>query len=79
MKFTLLSPTEKKQYAIAWIEVNTPIGNFVIQQNHAPTILMVKAHEPITFCLRNGKQETFLSSGGILEITRTSAVLLLND
>ncbi|MEX0940300.1 MAG: hypothetical protein WDZ41_02995 [Candidatus Babeliales bacterium] len=79
MNLTIISPREKKTYTIAWIEVETAIGNFVIQQDHVPTILLVKPHEPITFCLTNGKQETFISAGGILEIQRESARLLLNE
>ena len=75
----MLSPKEKKAFPIAWIEVETAAGNFVIQQEHVPTILVVLAHQPITVCLSSGKIETFSSLGGILEIQRESALLLLNE
>jgi F0F1-type ATP synthase epsilon subunit len=79
MQFTIISPQQKKELAISWLEVNTPVGNFVIQRGHAPTILLVLPHQPVTVCLNNGKQETFDTPGGILEINRTKALLLLNE
>jgi F0F1-type ATP synthase epsilon subunit len=78
VQFTIITPFEKKQYAVAWLEVNTPIGNFVIQPGHAPTILTVSSDQPFTMCLHNGKQETFtLSGNGILKVTRREALLLI--
>jgi len=79
MQLTILSPTTKKELSIAWIDVQTTVGNFVIQRGHVPTLLIVAAHQPLTICLANGKQETFDTPGGILEITRTKALLLLNE
>jgi F0F1-type ATP synthase epsilon subunit len=79
MLLTILSAKEKKVLSIAWIEVETASGNFVIQQQHIPTVLAVLAHQPITICLANGKQESFISPGGILEIQRNTALLLLNE
>ncbi len=78
MNLTILSPQEKKTYTIAWIEVNTAAGNFVIQSNHVPTVLLVLPHQPITICLTSGKQETFTTPGGALEITRNNATLLID-
>jgi F0F1-type ATP synthase epsilon subunit len=78
MIFKILSPQEKKIFSVAWIEINTAQGNFVIQKGHAPAIFVLAANQPITVRLNTGKEETFLVSEGILEITRTSALLLLN-
>ncbi len=78
MNFTILGPEEKKTFKISWLEVNTPQGNFVIQLGHVPTILLLSPNQPITFRLNSGKQETIIIPGGILEVTRSSALLLLN-
>ena len=78
MNLTILSPEEKKVHAIAWIEVNTAVGNFVIQPTHVPTVLVVLPNQPITICLANGKKETFSTSGGVLEVRRNSALLLID-
>ena len=78
MNLTLLSPQEKKTLAIAWIEVNTAAGNYVIQPSHVPTVFLVSPHQPITICLANGKQETFTTPGGTLEIRRDSATRVMD-
>jgi F0F1-type ATP synthase epsilon subunit len=79
MNLTILTPEEKKIMHIAWIEINTSAGNFVIQPNHAPTIFSISPHQPITICLTNGKQETFTKPGGILEVQRDSVLLLVDQ
>lgn len=77
MNLTLLSSTEKKSYAIVWLEVNTPLGNFVVQEGHAPKVVLLADNKPIHFLLKNGKQETVTIKSGILEITRDAATILL--
>jgi F0F1-type ATP synthase epsilon subunit len=79
MKFTIVSPYDKKIYAISWIELNTPVGNFVIQPGHAPTILTLSAGEKITFGLANGKRESLAIKQGIAHITRDSATVILSE
>ncbi|MGE0206831.1 MAG: hypothetical protein AB7R69_03180 [Candidatus Babeliales bacterium] len=79
MNLTIIKPDEKKTVAIAWIEVNTAVGNFVIQPQHVPMALLVLPHQPITMCLSNGKIETFTTSGGILDVKRNEATLLIDQ
>ncbi len=79
MKLTIISPYEKKVYAISWIELNTPVGNFVIQPGHVPTVLTLSPGEKITFGLANGKRESCTVHQGIAHITRDSATILLNE
>ena len=79
MKLTIISPFSKKELDIAWLELNTPAGSFVIQPGHAPTILTLSAHKEVTFCLKSGKQESFTAKQGIVDINRTSATIILSD
>jgi len=79
MELTILSPQQRQSLTVSWIEVETAIGNFVIQKYHVPTILTVLPHQPVTYQLTSGKQETFVSTGGILQVNRESATLLLNE
>ena len=79
MKLLIISPFSELTFDIAWLEINTGIGNFVVQQGHAPIILTLTPNKDITFCLTNGKQESFVIKQGIAEITRTSAMLLLSE
>jgi len=79
MMFTIIGPVSKKIVRITWLEINTPVGNFVIQPGHVPTLLTLSGQQPITFCLKNGKQESLLVHEGIVEVTRDSATLFINQ
>ena len=78
MEFRIITPQETLVYAVAWIEVNTPAGNFVIQPGHAPTILTLTQGKEMSFRLVNGKQESIHVERGILEVARNSATLIVN-
>lgn len=79
MKLYIISPFEKKIVDIAWLELNTQVGNFVIQPGHVPTILTLAPNKEIMFCLKSGKQESFVIKQGIAHITRIDITLLLNE
>jgi len=80
MNVQIIRPTGKKKIAVSWIEVETSVGNFVIQRGHAPMILALSEKKPIKILLMSGKQQNIeISSGGILEIQRESLKLLLNE
>ncbi len=77
MKLTILRPYEKEVHSVAWLEVNTNIGNFVLQKGHAPMMLMLAKDKPLSYCLDNGQQISTPISGGILKIDREQATILL--
>ena len=79
MNLTLLGPAQKTVYSILWLEVETSLGNFVIQEGHAPILLILKPNTDILISLTNGHSERIGIPGGILEVTRTDALLLLNE
>lgn len=79
MQLKIMSTSTCEEHTIIWIEVNTPTGNLVIQDNHAPLITLVSKHQDIIYCFKTGKKNTLtLPHGGILKITRTEALLLIN-
>ncbi len=78
IQLTLISPVQKVDYEVVWIEVNTPNGNYIIQPQHAPTTFILAAHKPLIFCFLTGKQETFTpEKNGLLQITRKKAIALI--
>ena len=79
MKLYIITPFSKKILDIAWLELNTPVGNFVVQPGHAPTVLTLAYNKEIVFCLKSGKQESIIIKHGIADITRTTATILLSE
>ena len=68
-----------KKVEIAWLELNTDIGNFVIQPGHAPTVLILSPHKRVTYCLTTGKQESLEVEQGIVDIERTQATMIISE
>ncbi|MFC1843134.1 hypothetical protein ACFLYU_05755 [Candidatus Dependentiae bacterium] len=79
MKLKIISPETEQDFEVAWVDVQTHVGNFVILKDHAPMVATLVAQEPITFCLQNGKQETITPEGGTVEVFRKEIVLLLRS
>lgn len=78
MHLTIISPKKKEVVEVVWIEVLTPDGSFVIQKNYSPTTFLLLPHKEFTYRSKTGKQESMtLEKGGLLEITREEARLLL--
>ncbi|MGB8367096.1 MAG: hypothetical protein WCD44_01945 [Candidatus Babeliales bacterium] len=78
MELRIITPQHTQKYIVIWIDLHTPEGNLVIQPNHAPIILLLSPGKEVTFCLKNGKQESVMVKQGIIEIMRTHATLLIN-
>lgn len=79
MELHIISPEQTVIHSVAWVEAKTIAGNFVIQPGHAPTILLLSPDKELIFCLINGKQESLLVPRGILDISRTTVTLIINQ
>lgn len=79
MQLTIISPTKKEHIDVAWIELNTDQGNYIIQQGHAPTFFTLKARAPFTYCLKNGEHVAVMVKHAMVEVTRTHITVLLAD
>ncbi len=77
MQLTILSPFKKDSYKdIEWVELRTDTGNFIVQEGHAPTILILKEQQPIVF-LHNKKEKKVVIQAGIADITRQQVTILI--
>lgn len=79
MKFVVMRPGEITEYLVEWIEIATDQGSFVIQPEHAPAIFTLSSHQACVFGLSTGVEESILVSQGVIEVGRTSVLLLISD
>ena len=79
MELNIISPQNKKEFKVMWVELNTPKGNFIIEKGHAPMILTLSPGQHITFELDSGKEISEVVSGGVAHIMRKSVKLLLSS
>ncbi len=78
MQLSIISPTKKEIFDVAWVECNTPTGSYIIQPGHAPMILTLSKEKPFVFALKNGKEEMVMIKQGIAHITRENVTVLMN-
>lgn len=79
MLIQIISPLQTLDYEGVWVELNSDIGNFVIQSGHAPMLLVLSPHKEIIFRLKNGKDESIRPAQGIAQITREKVTLIINE
>jgi F0F1-type ATP synthase epsilon subunit len=78
IELRIISPESNQFFSVAWLEAHTTRGSFVIQQGHAPVILMLAANEAVTFMLKSGKKQSIPIGRGIMEVTRTSITIIMH-
>lgn len=79
MELHLVAPEEERTLFVAWFEIDTPAGNFVIHLGHAPMMVTLLANRDIVIRLRNGKEERIHAHGGLVHVTRKTATIILGD
>lgn len=75
----VITPTKRSEQEVAWVEIDTPQGNQIIQAHHEPLIALLKPHSLITFETSQGKQETLEILGGIIEVTRKQTTIIADQ
>jgi F0F1-type ATP synthase epsilon subunit len=76
MELELISPEQKTSITVAWVELNTPTGNYIIQPGHIPMIIPLTADQPFTFQNKSGKQESCDVASGIAHVERTKVTII---
>ena len=76
MNFYIITPFKKITKDVDWVELETLVGNFVIQDEHAPAIMALKPNSQVILGLLSGKQEEIYFSHAIAHITRDSVIML---
>ena len=79
MQLKIIGIDQSEQFNVAWVELQTKMGNFIIQPEHAPMIIELQPNSQIRFCLDNSKQKTFDILGGFAHVTRTDVTVLINN
>lgn len=79
MELVIISPYYRQQQIVAWLDVVTPYGNFVIQKGHAPMVVDLLFDHSFSFALENGVQKTIHVRQGFLNVTRTQATIIMNE
>lgn len=77
-KVTFITPTSQKVVSVVWLECQTPTGNLVIQKGHAPLVSLIQPYSEVIFQSDKGEKESLEISGGVLEVQRESALIIID-
>ena len=79
MELTVTDRESSRSFSVAWIEINTPTGNYVVQPGHAPAFFIISPQQPLIFRLKTGKQTAINVRRGIIEVGRQRATLIVDE
>ena len=77
MKLTIVTIQQEAEHDVDWVELNSPVGNMIIQPEHAPMIIELSPQKELVYQLISGKQIRMKITQGIAHITRQGMTVLL--
>ena len=77
MKLSLIDIEKIVTYDVLWVDINTPAGNMVIQQNHVPMIIELLPNHELLFELATGEQKNIIIIQAVAHITRQEVKILI--
>lgn len=79
MQLRIIGPTRSQKMDVNWIEVQTDTGNYVFKDGHAPIVLILSKNKEIKLEFNDGATTLMSIGGGIIEVNRDHAILLLTS
>jgi F0F1-type ATP synthase epsilon subunit len=79
VELQIVGVDQKEQFSVQWVELQTKIGNLIIQPEHAPMIVELQPSSQVRFCLDNTKQKTVDIAAGFAHITRSDVTILISN
>lgn len=79
MELQIVGVDQKEQFSVAWVELQTKVGNVIIQPEHAPMIVELQPNSQVRFCLDNTKQKTIEITAGLAHVTRKNVTILISN
>lgn len=79
MELIITTPLRKDALNISWLELNTPEGNLIVQEGHAPMILTLSKDSEIVYSLASGTKHSRFAVHAIAEITRKTVTIIMQE
>lgn len=77
MKLSIIDTEKVVVYDAVWIEINTPVGNMVIQEKHVPIIVELSSGYELIFELLDGEQISIMIVQAIAHVMRDEVKILI--
>lgn len=77
MKLQIITTQKITQYDVDWVELNTPVGNMVIQPGHAPMLVELSAGYELVYQTVDGALMSLMIIQGVAHVSLTDVKILL--
>lgn len=77
MKLSIVDTVKITVYDVAWVEINTPVGNMVIQEKHVPMIIELSSGHELIFELLDGELIRIMIVQAVAHVTREEVKILI--
>lgn len=78
MKLSIISPNKIIAEGIEWIEINSNVGNFVIQQGHIPMLLVLLPYQQLVYKPTNKNAIHLNITKGFVSVQREIVTALVH-
>lgn len=77
MQLTISQLRKSETMPIEWLEVETLVGNLIVQKGHAPEYVIVKNDTYVQWALESGALEKIKIKQALLKIDRNTCLLII--
>lgn len=77
MKLSIVTTQRVMSYEVEWVELNTPVGNMVVQYGHTPMMIELAQGHELRYQLMGGVVQTLKIGQGVACVTRVEVKILL--
>lgn len=77
MKLSIIDTEKVMVREVNWIDINTSVGNMVIQKNHVPLIIELLPGHELIFELTDGEQKSMMITQAVAHVTRAEVKILI--
>ena len=75
----IIRPTSAETINVAWLEVESPTGSFVIGPQHSPLISLLKRKTDLIYQIADGPKIKIDVFGGLLRVQDDRVIVLLDS
>ena len=77
MKLKIITTQKIIEHEVDWVELNTPVGNMIIQQGHAPVIIQLSSGYEFIYQITDGSTESIMIVQAVAHVTRFEVQVLI--
>lgn len=77
MKLKIITTQKIVEHEVDWVELNTPVGNMIIQHGHAPMIIQLSQGYELIYQITGGAIESILIVQAVAHVIRSEVQILI--